>query len=474
MSPAERGALPSAAPNTHQPQTKSPRADHVLFPADFLFGAATSAYQIEGSPLADGAGESIWHRFAHTSDGMQDGATGDVACDHYRRVLDDVALMRELGLQAYRFSIAWARVLPEGQGRVNAAGLDFYARLVDALLAVGIQPCITLYHWDLPAALDDRGGWLNPDVAAWFGDYAEVVFRALGDRVPLWATINEPWVVADAGYLHGVHAPGHHSLDEVPRVSHNLLRAHGSAVQAFRSDGRGQIGLVVNLEPKDPASDATEDREAVLRADAYMNRQYLDAVFFGRYPEEMRQVFGSAWPQFQAQDFKLIGTPIDFLGVNYYTRSVVRHDAFAGPVRARAVRQPGSSYTELDWEVHPEGLTRTLCWVKERYGDLPLYVMENGAAFADPPVATSARVEDPLRVDYFRTHLRAARAAMQHGVDLRGYFAWSLLDNLEWACGFSKRFGLVHVNFATQERTPKASAHFYREVIRSRGANLDE
>ncbi len=452
-------------------QTESQRAGH--FPPDFLFGAATSAYQIEGSPLADGAGASIWHRFAHTPGRMQDGATGDVACDHYRRAPDDVALMHDLGLQAYRFSIAWARVLPEGHGRVNRSGLDFYARLVDALLACGIQPCITLYHWDLPAALDDRGGWLNRDVAGWFGDYAHIIFRALGDRVPLWATLNEPWVVADAGYLHGVHAPGHSRLEEVPHVSHNLLRAHGSAVQAFRSDGRGQIGLVVNIEPKDPASDRAADREAAQRADAYMNRQYLDAVFFGHYPEELHQVW-SAWPEFPAQDFTLIGTPIDFLGINYYTRNVVRHDPQAGLLRARPERQPGSAYTELDWEVHPESLTRTLCWVKERYGDLPLYVTENGAAFADPPVAAGGVVEDPLRVDYFRTHLRAARAALQRGVDLRGYFAWSLLDNLEWACGFSKRLGLVHVDFDTQVRTPKSSAHFYREVIRSRGAVLDE
>ena len=256
------------------------------FPADFLWGAATSAYQIEGSPLADGAGESNWHRFAHTPGRMQDGATGDVACDHYRRFHDDVALMHEIGLQAYRFSIAWTRILPEGRGRVNRAGLDFYSRLVDALLAHGIQPCVTLYHWDLPAALDDRGGWVNPDSAGWFGDYAHVVFRALGDRVSLWTTLNEPWVVADAGYLHGVHPPGSRRPADVPHVSHNLLRAHGMAVQAYRSDGHGRIGIVVNIEPKDPASETAADREAAARSDAYMNRQYLDALFFGEYPQE--------------------------------------------------------------------------------------------------------------------------------------------------------------------------------------------
>ena len=443
-----------------------------VFPPGFLFGAATSAYQIEGSPLADGAGVSNWHRFAHTPGRTRDGATGDVACDHYRRHREDVALMRELGLEAYRFSIAWSRILPAGRGPVNDAGLDFYRRLVDLLLANGIQPLVTLHHWDLPAALDDRGGWLNPESAAWFGDYARVLFRALGDRVPLWATINEPWVIADAGYLHGVHAPGHRSLAEAPRVAHNLLRAHAAAVQVYRSEARGQIGLVVNLEPKDPASDAPADIAAAARADAYMNRQYLDPVFRGSYPEEMAAVFGANWPSFPAADFALLREPMDFLGINYYTRGITRHDDAAPPVHASPVRQPGSIYTEMDWEVWPAALTRVLVWIKDRYGDIPLYITENGAAFADLPRPLAGRVEDPLRVEYLRTHLLAAREAMAAGVDLRGYFAWSLLDNVEWAEGTTKRFGLLHVDFATQERTLKTSAHFYREVIRTRGASL--
>ena len=443
-----------------------------LFPADFLWGAATSAFQIEGSPRADGAGESNWQRFAHLPGRMQDGATGDVACDHYRRYGDDVLLMRDIGLQAYRFSIAWSRILPAGRGGVNRAGLDFYSRLVDALLAHGIQPCVTLFHWDMPAVLDDRGGWVNPDSAGWFGDYAHVVFRALGDRVPLWTTLNEPWVVTDAGYLHGVHAPGLRRPADVPHVSHNLLRAHGTAVQAFRSDGSGRIGIVINIEPKDPASDAAADRDAAARADAYMNRQYLDALYFGTYPEELRQLFGAAWPQFPARDFDLIRAPIDFLGINYYTRNVVQHDPDGGLLQVRRVRQTQKLHTELDWEVYPEGLTRTLCWVKERYGNTPLYVTENGAAFPDPATVSGERLEDPLRVDYLRTHLRAAHAAIQNGVPLRGYFVWSLLDNLEWAAGFSKRLGIVHVDFATQKRTLKASAHFYRDAIRSHGAAL--
>lgn len=447
-------------------------SEGLRFPDGFLWGAATSAYQIEGSPLADGAGPSNWHRFAHTPGQTANGETGDVACDHYRRWRGDVALMAALGLQAYRFSISWSRVLPEGRGRVNPAGLDFYARLVDALLERGIQPSATLYHWDLPAALEDRGGWLNPDVAGWFADYAATLFAALGDRVPMWATLNEPWVVAHAGHLEGVHAPGHRSLFEPPRVAHNLLRAHGAAVQAYRASGAsGRIGLVVNLEPKYPASERPEDVAAAARADAYMNRQYLDPVFLGAYPEELREVFGEAWPAHDAADLALIRQPIDFLGINYYKRGVTADAPDAPPLRARLVPQPQNPFTEMgpEWEVYAPGLERTLLWVRERYGDVPLYITENGAAFYDPPTALEGRVDDPLRAWYLREHLRAAHRAIAQGVDLRGYFAWSLFDNYEWSAGYAKRFGLVHVDFATLERTPKASARFYADVIRANG-----
>lgn len=442
------------------------------FPDGFLWGAATSAYQIEGSPLADGAGPSIWQRFSHSPGLVKNGENGDVACDHYRRYEDDVRLMRELGLNAYRFSVSWSRILPEGKGRVNERGLDFYRRLVDALLANGIQPAVTLYHWDLPAALDDRGGWLNPDIAGWFAEYASVMFKALDDRVEMWATLNEPWVVTDGGYLHGALAPGHKNLFEAPIASHNLLRSHGSAVQAYRAEGRHRIGIVFNIEPKDPASDRPEDLAATARADAYMNRQYLDPVIHGRYPEEMREIFGEAWPDFPQADLDLIRQPVDFLGINYYTRSVTCDDPAAPPVRAGRVRQTRHAYTETDWEVYPPGLTNTLVWVKENYGDLPLYVTENGAAFYDPPTVNGSELSDPLRVDYLRTHLLAAHDAMERGVNLRGYFAWSLLDNFEWSLGYSKRFGIVHVDFETQRRTPKASARLYSEVIRTRGACL--
>jgi beta-glucosidase len=441
------------------------------FPTDFLWGAATSAYQIEGSPLADGAGPSIWHRFSHTPGLVANNENGDIACDHYHLYEADIALMRELGLNAYRFSVSWSRIFPEGKGRVNEKGLDFYRRLVDGLRAAGIQPLITLFHWDLPAALDDRGGWLNRNISRWFADYASVMFRALDDRQPIWATLNEPWVVTDGGYLHGPLAPGHRNLFETPIAAHNLLRAHGSAVAAYRATGKGRIGIVVNLEPKHPASDSEQDRQALVRADAYMNRQYLDPIFLGAYPSEFPQMYGEAWPQFPESDFAEIRQPIDFVGINYYKRGITRYDANTIIERATRVDNPRAVYTETDWEVYPQGLTDILVWVRERYGRMPLYITENGAAFYDPPTANGT-VEDPLRVDYLRQHLRAAREAMRRGVDLRGYCVWSLLDNFEWALGYAKRFGIVHVDFQTQKRTLKASALFYRDVIRSRGGSL--
>ena len=443
------------------------------FAPDFLWGCATSAYQIEGSPLADGAGPSIWQRFCHTPGTVCDGDTGDVACDHYRRYRDDVALMRTLGLRAYRFSTSWSRVQPLGRGPVNHAGLDFYDRLVDALLAAGIAPMLTLYHWDLPAALDDAGGWLNSDISKRFADYAAIMFRRLDDRVKLWATLNEPWVVTDGGYLNGALAPGHRNRFEAPIATHQLLRAHAEAVQAYRAEGKHAIGIVVNLEPKHPASEQAVDREAAARADAYMNLQYLDAVFFGRYPQELQAIFGEAWPQWLPAELDLVRQPIDFLGVNYYTRSVVRFDAETWPLRAVAVRQKRGTYTETGWEVFAEGLTQTLIRIKQRYGDLPLYVTENGAAFFDPPTVQNGRVADSLRVDYLRAHIKAIHAALRSGVDLRGYFVWSLLDNFEWSLGYSKRFGIVHVDFETQARTPKDSARFYAKVIASDGGMLD-
>jgi beta-glucosidase len=446
--------------------------DSAAFPDDFLWGAATSAYQIEGSPLADGAGPSNWHRFVRIPGAIVGGDTGDLACDHYRRYKADVELMRQLGLKAYRFSISWSRIFPEGRGKPNPKGLDFYQRLVDELLAAGIEPFPTLFHWDLPAILDDAGGWVNRDICGWFADYAHLLFRNLGPKVKFWTTLNEPWVVTDAGYVNGTHAPGHRSLANAPWVSHHLLRAHALAVQAFRADGQGQIGLVVNLEPKYAATERPEDLDAQTLAHAYMNRQYLDPVLLGTYPETMADIFGRHWPEFPAEDMALLREPVDFIGINYYTRSINRFDPRAKPVAAAPVRQDGAMYTEMDWEVFPQGLCETLAWIKRRYGDIPLYITENGAAFRDPP-PRDGLVDDQARVDYFRSHLLSAREAIGKGVNLRGYFAWSLFDNFEWSFGYAKRFGLIHVDHASQRRTPKASAEFYAEVIATGGACID-
>ncbi len=443
-----------------------------IFPDGFHWGAATSAYQIEGSPLADGAGPSIWQRFAGTPGMMANGDTGDIACDHYHRYRDDVQLMRALGLHGYRFSINWARVLPEGTGRINPKGLDFYSRLVDELLENGIEPNATLFHWDLPAALEDRGGWLNRDSADWFAEYAGVVFRHLDGRVKRWSTLNEPWVVTDQGYLHGNIAPGHRSKYEAPIAAHNLMRASGAGIQAYRALGKHAIGVVFNIEPKYPATDSAEDRAAVRRASAYMNEQYADPALLGSYPPELKEIFGEAWPDFPVEDFALTKQKVDFVGINYYTRSVVRNDAAAYPLKASPVRQANRSHTETGWEVYAQGLTDTLLWFRDRYGDIPLYVTENGSAFYDPPVAEGEVLDDPLRTDYLRKHLKAVHGAIAAGVNVKGYYAWSLMDNLEWSLGFAKRFGLYHVDFATQKRTPKATAKYYAQVIDTNGAIL--
>jgi beta-glucosidase len=444
----------------------------MTFPPGFLWGAATSAYQIEGSPLADGAGESNWHRFTHIPGKIADGSNGDVACDHYRRFVDDVRLIRELQLGAYRFSVSWSRVLPDGIGKPNARGLDFYDRLVDSLLAHGIQPMATLYHWDLPQALEERGGWADARAVGWFAEYAELMYRKMDDRVRLWATINEPWVIVDQGYVEGQHAPGRRDWAEAAAVSKNLLKAHAAAVAAYRAIGKHAIGLVVNLVPIHAASNADADQQAANRLDAYFNRQFLDPALRGEIPNELVEMFGAAWPDWTKDELREVARPIDFVGVNYYLRLVVRDDPTAGPARARAVVEPNCPRTAMGWEIYPQGLTDILVWIKSRYGDLPVYITENGAAYDDVPRPNGDVVDIP-RVEYLRDHLRAARRALDAGVDLRGYFAWSLFDNFEWQQGYSKRFGIVYVDFESQRRVAKSSAKFYRDVIRTAGGALE-
>ncbi len=435
----------------------------LAFPDDFLWGAATSAYQIEGSPLADGAGASNWHRFSHQPGRVDGGDTGDLACDHYRRWREDVALLADLGVKAYRFSVAWSRVQPDGRGAFNGAGLGFYERLVDALLARGIQPFATLYHWDHPAALDDVGGWLNPDMPKRFGDYAAQVFRALDDRVGHWMTLNEPWVVMECGYRIGTHPPALRRLGALPWVARHLLQAHDTAVRIYREAGRNQIGLVVNLEPKYAASAEGVDQAARDRAEAYINRLFLDPVYLGHYPEALRPYFNAWAPDFDFDADAGLRRPIDFLGVNYYSRSVVRNAPGTEPVDAGGVRQ-NAPHTAMGWEVYPQGLTDILRWVREVYGAMPLHITENGSAFADPE-PKAGKIDDPPRAEYLRRHLAAAHAAIDAGVDLRGYFAWSLLDNFEWNFGYAKRFGLVGLDPETLDRIPKRSAALYRAVI---------
>ncbi|HEX6314510.1 MAG TPA: GH1 family beta-glucosidase, partial [Gemmatimonadaceae bacterium] len=446
--------------------------ESIPLPRDFLWGVATSAYQVEGCPLADGAGPSIWHRFSHEPGMTVSGHTGDVACDHYNRYADDVQLMASLGLSAYRFSIAWPRVLPKGRGRVNAKGLAFYDRLIDELLKYDILPFATLYHWDLPLELENKGGWLNDDTARWFGDYADLMFRAFSDRVPYWMTINEPAVIMEKGYVLGLYAPGHRNFGEAPAVARNLLRAHGYAVQAYRDRGDGCIGIAVNIQPKFPASDSPADVAAAQRANVWRNLQFLDAILLGKQPDELPAMFGRDWKGLSSEEMKLVKQPIDYVGLNYYTRVVVSAaDAQALPLQARGLDPSGES-TLIGWEIYPEGLTNTLVMLNGRYGGIPIYITECGAAFKDPDAVDNADLHDPERVEFFRAHIQAAIEGYNQGVDLRGFFAWSLLDNFEWNSGYTMPFGLVHVDFKTQRRTVKSSGRFFAEVARSNGANI--
>lgn len=437
------------------------------FPPGFLFGVATAAYQIEGGTNEDGRGESIWDRFSRQPGAVVDGSTGDIACDHRHRWREDVDLMSSLGVPAYRFSIAWPRVLPAGRGQPSNKGLDFYRTLVDALLEAAITPAITLYHWDLPQALQDRGGWANPDVASWFRDYAAVVFDALGDRVPLWVTLNEPWCVATLGHLYGIHAPGIRDLRQTLAVCKHLLVAHGQAVGAFRDHGStGKIGIALNMTAAYPASASSADRDAAERTEAFHDLLFSDPILKGEWPRVLVTALGDP-PEWETTpaEWKAIQSPIDFLAINYYSRTVVRDDPTATPFRTTSVDLADRPRTAMGWEVHPEGIAEVLGMVTRRYGKLPLYVMENGAAFDDEPDATGF-VEDTARAQFLEAHLVAGLRAIEAGADLRGWFVWSLLDNYEWAEGYKKRFGIVRVDYTTQERIPKASGRWFESLMR--------
>jgi beta-glucosidase len=429
------------------------------FPDGFVWGAATASYQIEGAWNEDGKGESIWDRFSHTPGKIEHGDTGDVACDHYHRWRDDVALMKRLGLQAYRFSIAWPRVMPQGRGAINPAGLAFYDRLVDALLAEGIQPFVTLYHWDLPQALQDQGGWGERAICSAFTDYAEQMVRRLGDRVRHWTTFNEPAVIAFVGHRDGRHAPGARDEKLALQVAHHLLLSHGLAVQAMRAVAPGiQVGIVLDAWPVDILDETPASRVTARRIWQGGPAWFLDPLFRGQYPAETLAERASIAPAMQADDFVHIIQPLDFFGLNSYSRHVV--DGQGRLVKPVA----GSEYTEMGWEVQAPAMRRLLNHLHREYRLPPVFITENGAAFRDE-INSDGRVHDPRRVNYLREHLQAVRQAIADGVDVRGYFAWSLLDNFEWGFGFSKRFGLVYVDYATQRRIVKDSGEWYAQVI---------
>src|SRR5215471_6109276 len=433
-------------------------------PADFLWGAATAAYQIEGAAREDGRGESVWDRFSATPGKVRGGDTGEIACDFYHRYRDDVQLMRELGLDAFRFSISWPRVFPEGRGKVNTAGLDFYDRLVDALLEQQIEPFATLFHWDTPQTLEDAGGWPVRPTAEAFVEYAEAVAVRLGDRVRFWITHNEPWVVAWIGHAWGEHAPGRTSEADAVATAHHLLLSHGWAVEAIRRAAPGaQVGITLNLQEAYAHSESPEDEAAAWQVDGQGNRWFLDPIFRGVYPADLLERNELVAPVVRDGDLETIAAPIDFLGVNNYFRFVVG----AGADGPRFVADPEAPHTEMGWEVYPDGLYRLLVRVAEDYAPPAIYVTENGAAFGDVRVHDGA-VHDPERTSYLETYIDAMARAMGDGAPVKGYFVWSFLDNFEWGHGYSKRFGLVYVDYPTLERVPKDSFHWYRKLIASR------
>ena len=436
----------------------------------FVWGAATAAFQIEGATRVDGRGESIWDRFAASPGRVHNGDTGDPACEHYYRWREDLDLMRSLGLQGYRFSISWPRIQPDGRGPVNQKGLDFYRRLIDGLNEREIAPLATLYHWDLPQALEDEGGWASRDVVERFLEYADILFAELADGVGDWLTLNEPWVVAFLGYAYGTKAPGATEWPLALRASHHLLVSHGAAVRRFREAGyEGRIGITIDLTVADPATPSEEDVAAARRLDGHQNRWFLDPLLRGTYPEDMVELYESQFGPFDAVrdgDLDLIAQPLDFLGVNFYRPHVVAAGT-DDPVLRLSYQELDAERTAMGWPVVPSALTELLLRVRRDYGDVPLLITENGAAFDDHLDGGSV-IEDGRRVEFVKGHVEALERARKAGVDVRGYYVWSLLDNFEWEHGYDKRFGIVFVDFATQRRILKRSALWYRDLIASR------
>lgn len=434
---------------------------------NFLWGAATAAYQIEGGYQEDGRTESIWDRFSRTPGNIYENQNGDIACDHYHRYDHDVKLMADLGIQSYRFSVSWPRIMTE-EGKLNEKGLDFYKRLIEALHRHQIAPAITIYHWDLPQWLQDRGGWANRETVKYYVAYAETLFKHLGDSVSMWTTHNEPWCAAFLGYAFGVHAPGRRDWREALAASHHLLLSHGEAVQAYRSFGLdAEIGITLNLAPTYAATHLEKDQAAKRRSDGFSNRWFLDPIFKGVYPDDMVQLFTDRFGTLDfihTNDLVKIHQPIDFLGVNYYTSNVVADGDDDPVLHITHIEQTGKK-TDMGWDIYPKGLYDLLVYVQKHYTDLPLFITENGAAFPDNVV--NGRIDDHDRIDYLHAHLKAAQRFIQEGGNLKGYYVWSLLDNFEWAYGYAKRFGIIYVDFETQKRIVKESGRWYQKLIQN-------
>ncbi|MEO9865157.1 MAG: GH1 family beta-glucosidase [Yoonia sp.] len=437
------------------------RAD---FPDGFVFGAATAAYQIEGHSFG-GAGSTHWDTFAATQGNVFKAQDGAIACDHYHKFEDDLDLLKDANMDAYRFSTSWARVLPEGRGQVNQEGLDFYDRLVDAILARGLKPFQTLYHWEMPSALADLGGWTNPDVGKWFGDFADVIMGRIGDRVEAVATLNEPWCVAFLSHYLGHHAPGQRDIRATARAMHHVNLAHGVAMERLRARGQKNCGIVLNFDYAQPADDSDSARAAADLQDGIFNRWFIEAITKGTYPEVVLKGFEGHMPKGWEDDMAVINQPIDWLGVNYYTRHLMSEDVSAVWPAVKSEDDPLPK-TGMDWAIYPDGLKHFLTRLSKDYvGDTPLYVTENGMAWDDDVV--DGEVPDPVRENFVNDHILAAKAAISEGANVKGFFYWSLLDNYEWAFGYDKRFGIVHVDYETQVRTPKASYHALATALRS-------
>jgi beta-glucosidase len=437
------------------------------FPKDFMWGTATAAYQIEGAYQKDGRGLSIWDTFSHTPGKVYQGDNGDMACDSYHRFEEDIQLMKELGVRTYRFSVSWSRIYPKGRGEINQKGLDYYHRLVNSLIENGIEPFCTLYHWDLPQALEDEGGWNNRETIDAYLQYAKTMFQQFSGKVRYWITFNEPWCISFLSHYMGVHAPGHQDLQLALNVSHHLLVAHGKTVKAFRElEIPGEIGIAPNVNWGTPFSKSEEDAEAAYRATAWYGDWVLDPIFLGSYPEMLVHSFKKAGAALSILegDMEVIKEPVDFIGINYYSASVNRHNEDSQPLQFDTC-DLGYSKTDIGWPIAPTGLYHVLHYLRDRYGNIPVYITENGACYNDEP--ENGRVADHRRIEYFKQHLIQAQRAIEDGINLKGYMAWSLLDNFEWAEGYSKRFGLVYVDFRTLVRIKKDSFYWYQKVVRN-------